>query len=96
MVCEGFFKLKSEIPDYLIWGYYMFPHAYTFRTFMYNEFNPINKFNSMLFADGHAVLKFYGMANVVMKWDLLIILSFTIGLQLIFAMVLQRYHTGLR
>ncbi len=96
MLCEGFFKLKSDIPDYLIWGYYMFPHTYAFRTFMYNEFKPIDSLDSLLYADGNAVLKFYSMDEVVPKWDLLILLLFAIVLQLIFAAVLQRYHTGMR
>ena len=96
MLCEGFFKLKSDIPKYLIWGYYIFPHAYTFRIFMHNEFVHIDKLDSKLYADGQAVLNFYGMKTVHVTYDLLILVAFVVGLQLIFAAVLQRYHTGLR
>ena len=29
MLCEGFFKLKDDIPDYLIWGYHMVKRQYS-------------------------------------------------------------------
>ena len=31
MLCEGFFLVKSDIPDYLKWGYWIAFHSYTFR-----------------------------------------------------------------
>lgn len=96
MLCEGFFKVKSEIPDYLIWGYHVSPHSYTFRVFMYNEFHPIKNLDSALYADGEDVLKFYSMENVNMTADLLVLLAFTIGVQIAFGFVLWKYHTGLR
>jgi hypothetical protein len=30
MLCEGFFKLKPDIPAYLMWGYHMAPHTCEF------------------------------------------------------------------
>jgi hypothetical protein len=96
MLCEGFFKVKSEIPDYLIWGYYVSPHAYTFRTFMFNEFKPIKNLDSVFFEDGEDVLKFYNMRNVNMTSDLFVLLAFTLGIQLLYAFVLHKYHHGLR
>jgi hypothetical protein len=95
MLCEGFFKVRQDIPNYLIWGYYVSPHTYTFRTFMYNEFNPIDKFESIQFADGAAVLKFYGIENVNTTNDLLILVAFTIAVQCLFGFVLWKYHTGM-
>jgi len=35
MLCQGFFIVKDDIPDYLIWGYYIAPHTYIFQLFMY-------------------------------------------------------------
>mmetsp|Transcript_35389 Transcript_35389/g.45638 ORF Transcript_35389/g.45638 Transcript_35389/m.45638 type:complete len:642 (+) Transcript_35389:85-2010(+) len=96
MLCEGFFKIRSEIPDYLIWGYHISPHSYTFRIFMYNEFHPIKNFESILYADGEDVLKFYNMKDVNVTSDLLVLLAFTIGIQFAFGFVLWKYHTGLR
>jgi ABC-type multidrug transport system permease subunit len=34
MLCQGFFIVKDDIPDYLIWGYYIAPHTYIFQLFM--------------------------------------------------------------
>lgn len=96
MLCEGFFKLKADIPPYLIWGYHMAPHTYTFRTFMYNEFHPIKKLDSLMYEDGDAVLKFYSMEDTKMGRDMLVLLCCALGTQLLFAAVLQKFHTGLR
>ncbi len=35
MLCEGFLIVKNDIPGYLIWGYYIAPHTYSFQLFMY-------------------------------------------------------------
>lgn len=96
MLCEGYFKIKSDIPPYLIWGYYIGFHTYSFRTFMYNEFHPIKNFDSQLYADGDAVLKFYDMDNVNVGSDLGVLLAYTVVLQILFWFLLHRYHTGKR
>mmetsp|Transcript_59169 Transcript_59169/g.118763 ORF Transcript_59169/g.118763 Transcript_59169/m.118763 type:complete len:607 (-) Transcript_59169:230-2050(-) len=96
MLCQGFFKLKKDIPPYLIWGYHMAPHTYTFRVFMHNEFHPIKKLDSVFYEDGDAVLKFYGMSDVDVESDLVVLAVVTVGLQIIFALVLQYLHTGKR
>lgn len=96
MLCEGFFKLKNDIPDYLIWGYHIAPHTYSFRTFMYCEFHPIGTLESVQFADGDAVLDFYDMSDVKPARDMLVLFLFTVLTQLVFASVLHKYHTGLR
>ena len=102
MLCEGFFKLKDDIPDYLVWGYHMAPHTYTFRVFMHNEFHPIKNLKSSQFAgqsllriminahvaernlthrnpvdnaDGTDVLDFYGMDDVDVVSDLMVLLA---------------------
>jgi ABC-type multidrug transport system ATPase subunit len=38
ILCEGFFQLKSEIPPWFIWVYYMGFHTYSFRSAVVNEF----------------------------------------------------------
>jgi hypothetical protein len=96
MLCEGFFKLKNDIPDYLIWGYYIAPHTYSFRTFMYGEFHPIDALDSMQYSDGDAVLDFYDMPDVKPAQDMLVLFLFTVLTQLVFATVLYKFHTGLR
>lgn len=96
MLCEGFFRVKSDIPDYLIWGYYLGFHTYSFRVFMWNEFHPINHFDSQQYKDGDAVLRFYDMGKVDVAADLLVLVAWVVFFQVAFALVLQIYHTGLR
>jgi ABC-type multidrug transport system permease subunit len=31
MLCEGFFQIKSDIPPWFIWVYYLGFHTYSFR-----------------------------------------------------------------
>jgi len=38
MLCNGFFQLKPDIPDWFIWIYYMGFHTYVFRASIVNEF----------------------------------------------------------
>jgi hypothetical protein len=96
MICQGFFKLKGDIPDYLIWGYYMAPHTYSFRVFMHNEFSNLGDLNSLIYADGEAVLRFYFMGNVNVGSELMILVLVAVGVQFAFALVLYFLHTGKR
>uniref|UniRef100_A0A7S0EUT3 ABC transporter domain-containing protein n=1 Tax=Hanusia phi TaxID=3032 RepID=A0A7S0EUT3_9CRYP len=97
MLCEGFMKIRDDIPDYFIWGYYIAFHTYSFRAFMVNEFENIDYFvNSPQFGDGQAVLRFYNMENKPVWKDLLIVLGYALGLQLIFGTILQVFHKGKR
>ena len=96
MLCEGFFRVKSDIPDYLIWGYYQGFHTYTFRIFMKNEFQPINNFDGPQFRDGNQVLRFYDMQGASIRDDFLVLIAWIIFFQIAFALVLHFYHTGRR
>jgi len=96
MLCCGFFIVKDDIPPYLIWGFYLAPHTYIFRLFMYNEFEPINNFNSAQFEDGDAVLEYYSMENTNVGANMGILVLYIAVFQLLFAGVLQKWHTGLR
>ena len=70
---------------------------YTFRVFMHNEFDPINHFDEgTRFVDGQAVLAFYDMENVNVARDLGVLVGYAVFFQILFAMILQKYHTGLR
>mmetsp|Transcript_20406 Transcript_20406/g.52694 ORF Transcript_20406/g.52694 Transcript_20406/m.52694 type:complete len:600 (+) Transcript_20406:91-1890(+) len=96
MLCQGFFKVKDDIPDYLYWGYVIAPHSYSFRVFMHNEFSVITGLNSSLFANGTDVLEFYDMDDVCVDCDLRILMYYAIGFQLAFGAVLFFFHTGKR
>ena len=39
MLTEGFFLIKSNIPGWWVWMYYIGFHTYSFESFMYNEFS---------------------------------------------------------
>ena len=94
MLCEGFFIVKSEIPGWFIWGYYIAFHSYAFRTFMYNEFHTISNFTGGSFTSGDDVLAFYDMQDVVVYQDILTVLAFAVLFQILFALVLYFFHRG--
>jgi len=98
MLCEGFMIIKSDMPDYFIWGHYIGFHTYSFRPFMVNEFEPIKKFDSPQFPTGRGVLQFYEMdPDDYPIWkDLVVLVGYTILLQIIFSLILQFKHTGKR
>ena len=90
MLCEGFFIVRADIPPWLIWGYYIAPHTYSFRTFMFNEFASIPAFNTTGgVKTGLQVLEFYGMSDVVVWQDLLTLLAFAALFQFAFWLVLH-------
>jgi ABC-type multidrug transport system permease subunit len=96
MLCEGFLKIKSQIPGYLIWGHYMAPHTYTFRIFMYNEFNDLGALQSQQFPTGKDVLRFYDMENADIVADFIVLVAFAAAFQLVFFSALYFLHTGKR
>jgi len=97
MLCEGFFIVKDDIPAWFIWGHYMAFHTYGFRAFMANEFETINAFDAGgQFADGHAVLSFYSMADVAIGRDVGCVIAFGVLFYLLYTYVLYRFHTGRR
>ena len=93
---EGFFLAPSNIPDYLIWGYHIAPHTYSFRVFMHNEFRSIANFSSPATPTGLAVLEYYEMESVDETRDLVVLLLYALGFQLAFAAALHFLHTGKR
>ena len=96
MLCEGFFKVKNDIPPWLSWAYYIAPHSYTFRIFMHNEFDTIDHFDSFQHQDGASVLAFYDMQDISVTADLLVLLAFTVACQVGFGFALFKLHDGKR
>jgi len=96
MLCQGFFIVRDEIPPWFIWGYYVAFHTYSFRVFMFNEFDPIDTFDTQIFPSGEAVLEFYSMENVDVGRDLGILIAFLVFFQLLFGFLIWKYHTGKR
>mmetsp|Transcript_13847 Transcript_13847/g.19217 ORF Transcript_13847/g.19217 Transcript_13847/m.19217 type:complete len:122 (-) Transcript_13847:275-640(-) len=96
MLCQGFFIMHDDIPDWFIWGYYIAFHTYSFRVFMYNEFDSVDSFDSELFPTGQSVLHFYSMEDVDIGRDLGILVAYVVFFRLLFMFILWRYHTGKR
>ncbi|EOD34886.1 hypothetical protein EMIHUDRAFT_363297 [Emiliania huxleyi CCMP1516] len=97
MLCEGAFKVKDDIPPWFIWVYHIGFHSYSYRVFMYNEFEPIKEFDdSAPFASGHELLKFYSFDKVDVGRDLGALIGFGLFFQACFALVLHFFHTGRR
>jgi ABC-type multidrug transport system ATPase subunit len=95
MLCEGFFQIKSEIPDYLIWIYYTGFHTYSFRSAMYTEFHDDGTFDDAIsptLNSGDAVLNSYDMSDVNVGHDVAVLLANVIGFQIIFALLV--YYKG--
>lgn len=88
MLCEGFLIVKDDIPPWFIWGYYLAFHTYTFRVFMFIEFDPIQSFSNSNFKSGKEVLEFYGMGDVNVGHELLILMGYVLGIQLLISLVM--------
>ncbi|KAL4156482.1 hypothetical protein PRNP1_005513 [Phytophthora ramorum] len=82
MLCEGFMVPFSAIPAYWKWGYYLAFHTYSFESFMYEHFSQENT------KEAWELLKSYGMENVNVSRNMLILLGYALVLQLIGILVL--------
>jgi hypothetical protein len=96
MLCEGFFIVKDDIPPWFVWGYYVAFHTYSFRVFMFNEFDEIKNFTSPIFPNGDAVLRYYSADDVNVFTEIMILISYLAVFQIAFTFILHRYHTGKR
>ena len=89
MICCGFFIVYNDIPAWFIWGYYMAFHSYSFRIFMFNEFNDIGSLVNANFQNGKEVLEFYSMGDVNVGNNLVILLGYILGLQIVTAIIMK-------
>eukprot|EP01006_Ploeotia_vitrea_P052301 TRINITY_DN67669_c10_g1_i1.p1 TRINITY_DN67669_c10_g1~~TRINITY_DN67669_c10_g1_i1.p1 ORF type:complete len:685 (+),score=379.37 TRINITY_DN67669_c10_g1_i1:148-2202(+) len=100
MLCEGFFMVLENIPDYWIWGYYMGFHAYSFRLFMWTEFDGLalkcDQGATCAFPDGAAVLKYYDMDDTDVAADFAVLIAMFVIYRIIFYAILKVFHTGKR
>jgi len=88
MLCQGFLIVKSDIPGYFIWIYYIAFHTYSFEAFMHNEFRDIESFNSPLFSSGSEVLDFYSMGKVKLWKDFVILICYCLIIEIFTAVVM--------
>lgn len=88
MLTQGFLIVKKDIPGYLIWLYYIGFHTYSFEGFMFNEFNPIKTLNSLQWANGNEVLKFYSMDDTRLWMDCVILVAWSIFFEILCLIVM--------
>lgn len=88
MLCQGFLIVKSDIPGYFIWVYYIAFHTYSFEAFMHNEFSGIDSFNSALYSNGDDVLEFYSMGKVKIWKDIVILVCYCILIEIFTTIVM--------
>lgn len=87
MLCEGFMVIKSAIPGWWIWCYYIAFHTWSFQWFMYNEYNE----------SGTSILAMFDIPLDLEIWKNIVILIFySIFLQLCLFGILYKFHTGKR
>ncbi|KAL4123582.1 hypothetical protein PRIC2_009435 [Phytophthora ramorum] len=90
MLCEGFMVPRASIPDYWIWGYYLAFHSYSFESFVFKQFE--NETSDA----AKAILAKYGMEDVDVPRDMLLLVVYIAAFQAIFAFILWKFHTGRR
>ncbi|CAI5746263.1 unnamed protein product [Peronospora destructor] len=90
MLCEGFMVPRDSIPNYWIWGYYLAFHTYSFESFVFKQFENETS------VEAKAVLTKYGMENVNVSHDMLLLVVYIVAFQAIFALILWKFHTGRR
>lgn len=82
MLCEGFMVPFDAIPAYWKWGYYLAFHTYSFEAFMYEHFSQVNT------EEAWELLKSYGVENVNVSRNMLILVGYAAALQLAAIVVL--------
>ncbi|OQS03612.1 ATP-binding Cassette (ABC) Superfamily [Thraustotheca clavata] len=92
MLCEGFMVPRHAIPDYWIWAYWMAFHTYSFESFVFTHFNPIQNTDPT----AKAILQRYGFEDVNVDRNMGILAAYTGLFQLIFVVILYKFHTGRR
>ncbi|OQR94364.1 ATP-binding Cassette (ABC) Superfamily [Achlya hypogyna] len=92
MLCEGFMVPKNAMPQYWTWANYLAFHTYSFEAFVYTHFNPIQDSSPI----AKAILEQYGLENVNVPRNMVILATYTVLFQLIYAIILYKFHTGRR
>merc|ERR1712137_712933 len=90
MLCEGFMVPRDSIPGYWIWGYYLAFHTYSFESFVFKQFENETSENA------RAILVRFGMENVDVTRNMLLLVVYIVAFQVIFALILWKFHTGRR
>eukprot|EP00127_Corallochytrium_limacisporum_P000732 Clim_evm18s25 gene=Clim_evmTU18s25 len=103
MLMSGFFIVKSDIPDYWIWGYYISFHNYIFQSFLYNDFSGLTLTNVETatgvipeMSGDEYISSLYGVDSDIRLRNSLIIIAMIVFWRMVFMFLLSRYQTGMR
>ncbi|CEG47790.1 atp-binding cassette superfamily [Plasmopara halstedii] len=77
MLCEGFMVPFDDMPAYWKWGYYIAFHTYSFESFMYEHFSAVNT------EEAWDLLKRYGMDQVDVVKNMIILAAYSVVLQIL-------------
>ncbi|KAG7377677.1 hypothetical protein PHYBOEH_000745 [Phytophthora boehmeriae] len=90
ILCMGLFVPRPAIPNYWIWAYYLGFMSYGFEALMHNQFDNESSDES------RAILSRFGFENADLGRDLAILAANAVAFEIIFAVILYKYHTGRR
>lgn len=91
MLCEGFFQIKSDIPPWFIWVYYMGFHTYSFRAAVVNEFKgrgDLDHANNPQWATGQDLLNYYNMGDAKVGDDCWVLFGYACAWYILYYIVL--------
>jgi len=91
MLCEGFMVPQQDIPDGWLWGYHLAFHTYSFKWFLHNQFSGAD--GGLV---GGAILKRFSIEDVDTTECIIVLLVYTLVLEIGFFAVLKIFHTGKR
>ncbi|RLN57973.1 hypothetical protein BBP00_00007251 [Phytophthora kernoviae] len=86
----GLFVPRPAIPNYWIWAYYLGFMSYGFEALMHNQFHNESSI------EGQAILSRFGFEDVDLGRDLAILAANAVAFEMIFALILYKFHTGRR
>ncbi|KAJ0400171.1 hypothetical protein ATCC90586_000778 [Pythium insidiosum] len=92
MLCEGFMVPRDAIPGYWIWAHYLAFHSYAFEGFIQKQFlEGVSDLTTLPLA-----VQRLGFADVSFARNMAILAGYAVLLEVLFAAVLYKFHTGRR
>lgn len=93
-LCAGYAIVKTDIPSYFIWVYYVSFMTHSFTGMMDSQFRNLEGFVGVPFQNGEQILKYYSMDDDSISDDLLILLGYIIFTQLAIYIVMKVKYTS--
>ncbi|KAF0718674.1 Aste57867_1548 [Aphanomyces stellatus] len=90
MVVEGFMLPLDAIPPAWQWLHYVAFHSYSFKSFLFKQFDPQGT------PSARAILVRFGVQDTNVDLNMAILAVYAMGLQVVYWAILVKYHTGRR